>query len=528
MSRRLVVSDGRRALVITLLVGLPAWLAFAYWLNREHLPGFFEFESLAGNAGLLVAAGLVSIAASRGLLWASGRVKSGWPRAGWVLPGLVLLVHAAGLYDRDRFRGPDVFVILIDVLRADHLGVYGYERETSPNIDRFAQDSVVFDKAISQSTFTKTSVSSLFTGLYPYRHKVYRGGPDVVTDEGKVTSDVLSASHTTLAEALLDEGFLTAAWVENPQLRAYMGFDQGFVEYHDQPGSIETIRRQFSDWIDRWGERNRCFAYLHVLELHGPYEPEPPWKSKFGVYTDRFEGMDWREWRRYNKAVNFGQDEITTEEVEQLRALYDAQIAYVDSELGLIFDKLKADGLYDDALILITGDHGEAFMEHGFLTHSNTAYEELVHVPLIVKLPRSHGAGRRVQGQVALVDVAPTLVQHVNGQRKLDVDGLSLLGTLRDGAPLEERSYIYSELSNHLAIRSDRWKYIQYLERPPELYDLAADPKELVNVIDEHSDASELLRSLADHAFLQRESGESEEVAVDPEDVRKLQALGYM
>jgi arylsulfatase A-like enzyme len=513
--------------------------AFAPWLHAQiTLVGFTNAFVVEGmptarraviHIGLGVALFLAAELGARALLawhdrgWRPGRR----PPLAWVSIVLVglLSVQLIDRQSRALDERPNVIVILIDVLRADHLGAYGYERATSPRIDRFAEDSILFEQAISQSSFTKTSVSSLFSSLYPYRHGVYHGS---LTDTASnITSDVLPDAVTTVAEAFREAGYLTAAWSTNPHLRAYMGFDQGFERYRDQTVSASQVASEFAHWNRTWGPRRRFFAYLHVMDLHAPYNPKPPWDTMFGAYGDDFTGMRFPAWKAYREAVRNGEKTPSENEIVQLKERYDGQVAYVDSVVGGIFDALERDGLYDDALIVVTGDHGDAFMEHGFLAHSNTPYDELIRVPLIVKLPHAAHAGLRVAEPVGLVDVMPTLLDAVGAQPVDGVDGVSQWARIAGEADASSDRPIVSEYGECIAVRTDGWKYLACGERPPELFRLARDPGETTNVIAMHPGIAGHMGALADAARALR-AAPRDRVLVDPETVGALEALGYL
>ena len=502
----------------------------AQLVNRELLPGFLEAESLAGNAVMLVGVTVLAVALLRHLdhwrahAWPTGRSR--WPST--LFLGLVLL--GAQLWSRVHHRrdpGPDIVVLLVDVLRADHLGCYGYDRPTSPHIDRLAQDSVLFENYIASSTFTKTSVASLFTGLDPYHHNVYvgstRGGG------GPVESDVLSERFPTLAEELHDLGLATMAWVENAQLRGYTGFDQGFTRYEDRAGSIDRIATEFGAWHERWSGRVRSFSYLHFIDLHGPYEPEPPYRGMFGSSAPLpYDELHAGGWLGLKRDVKRGNRTLTEEEVRELEAKHDEQLVFVDEWIGRILAELRRTGRYDDALIVLTSDHGDAFWEHGFISHSNTPFEELVRVPLIVKMPAPRGAGRRVEDVVGMVDLAPTMIELAGGTPPGSMDGESFAPLLSDpDATLDPRRRVI-EYRLTVALRTDRWKYIDRPFAPPELYDLSVDPAELHDVYREHQDVARRFGPIVRKIFTAKERARSERVVVDAETREQLEALGYL
>lgn len=437
---------------------------------------------------------------------------------------------------------PNLVVIVLDALRADHLGLYGYARDTSPALDAFARDAVVFEQAISQSTFTKASIASLFTGRAPYEHGVYWG--DRRAAGGGLTSDALAERETTLAEALRTRDYLTAAWVQNSHLRPHMGFAQGFVDYRDQQGDAERIDRRFLAWLATPARLERFFVYLHYIDLHDPYRPEPPYDTVFGGPGTEaaYAGIDLDAWGAYLEGVRSGEIEVSEERVEAFRALYDGQIRHLDERVGRVFDELRERGLYDDSVIVVTSDHGDAFLEHGFISHSAAPYDELARVPLLIKLPESRHAGRRVERQVRLIDVAPTLLDLADAPRPRRMSGCSLVPLL-EGRPDEwanerpECSIAPIEIAEiegeppTLGLRAGGYKYIAG-PAGEELYHLEDDPGEQRNLLDEEEFAAErelaAFRGLAGRIAEQRARAEAGSVELDAQTIRELRGLGYI
>ena len=545
---------GRRAatasLLATALAAAPVGLAWALWFNLRM--GFRPADltqpfALWPNLRLLALfLALLVLAWAVLLAWTRRRLLADRPapiRAAAALAGLVVLVIAAPAVKAATAspakEAPHVIVLLVDALRADHLGTYGYERDTSPALDAFARDGVVFERAISQSTFTKSSVASLFTGRAPYEHGVYWGDRRDTAD--RLTSDVLPERELTLAEVLRSRGFLTAAWVQNSHLRPYMGFAQGFVSYRDQQGDVERINRRFLGWLRGPARLERVFAYLHYIDLHDPYLPEPPYDTLFGDPEPIYEGVDLAEWGAFLEGVRSGRIEVSPAEVESLRSLYDGQIRHVDDQVGWLLQELRDRGLYDQSLIVLTSDHGDAFMEHGFISHSAAPYDELIHVPLIVKLPGGRHAGLRVAEQVRLIDVYPTVLDLLDVPVPRRVSGCSLLPLLvgeraddpDGGVPC---SWAVSEIAEvedappTLGIRTRDHKYLLGPEGEAT-FDLRQDPGELRPLPETAvPEALAAFRRLAEEIETLRALARSRagSVELDETTIRELKALGYV
>ena len=324
--------------------------------------------------------------------------------------GLVLLLAGAAC---GRDPRPDVFLIVLDTVRADHLGAYGYGRDTSPVLDALAREAVLYRTAIAAGTWTPPSHASLLTGLLPSVHGVER------VDEG-VGSGVhaLNPEIDTLAERLQAAGWGTAAFVGNSGFLApVFGLAQGFEKYRLHGlGSVDDLVPVVVGWLERQGDRP-LFVFLNVIDAHAPYEPPAPYDRMFPGWLDP-------------PPPPHPQEEIyaqggapTPAQIAHYVGRYDGEIRHVDDRLGELFAALRRLGRYDDALIVVTSDHGELFGEGGRWGHGGDPVLELVHVPLIVKYPQRSRVGVETQ-PVSLVDVPATILATLGmtpsaGQRPL-------------------------------------------------------------------------------------------------------------
>jgi arylsulfatase A-like enzyme len=364
-----------------------------------------------------------------------------------------------GRPDADK---PNVILYVIDCLRADHVGSYGYPRPTTPAIDRLARDGVVFESVHACASWTKPAVGCLFTSLYP----VYHGAQTI--------DDVLDPGNLTLAEAFRSAGYTTAAWVANPFVSANpFGLTRGFgrvvqtldkppkVNINDLPADAADITRGVLPWL-RENRGQRFFLYLHSLDLHAEYRRRPPFDRVFVS----------RERTGAERQVD----------------LYDNELAYNDRELGRLVEALKREGLYDRTLVVVTADHGEEFGEHGFTRHGHTLFEALLHVPLVVKLPGSTHAGARIGALSSSLDIAPTLLDAAGLARPASFQGRSLRPSLAGIASPDRRAVFAEQLSPKevlYAARDERYKYIYQLVPEPgeRLFDLSSDPEELHDLL---------------------------------------------
>jgi arylsulfatase A-like enzyme len=531
--------EGRTALTATFLALPPTLMHVGFLANRAW--GIRPSELFGGygvGRNLLLVAGVMLLAG----LWAaleSQREELEPPKPPWRGLAATLAVWAGLALGVPFWLGqaaqpvptPPVIVLVIDALRADEPSYAGNPRPTTPNLDAFRRDAVDFAQAIAPSTFTKSSIASLFTSRSAYEHGLYWGSREV---DGVLRADLLSQAEVTLAELFREKGYLTTAWVQNSHLRSFMGFDQGFVDYHDQQGSIERIHGKLLPFLAGPGKRYGAFAYVHYIDLHDPYRPEPPYETMFGGSAQVYEGFDLDQWGRVLDDVRRGKVTLSAEQLASLRGLYAGQLRAIDEELGRLFARLKASGLYDRSVIVVTSDHGEAFGEHGFIAHSTTPYDELVRVPLLLKLPENRHAGATVREQVRSIDLAPTLLDLLGWKKRPSMSGCSLLPLLAGGTLAEECRTAVIEIAEEgayptVALRTERWKLI-HREHGEELYDLVADPAERVNLLAQGELPPELapLRERIAQVLEARKALERREVELDARQIQELRGLGYV
>jgi arylsulfatase A-like enzyme len=368
----------------------------------------------------------------------------------------------------------NVVIYLVDTLRADHLGVYGYERDTSPRLDAFAKDAVVFQNAYAPSAWTKPSTASLLTGLHPRRH-------------GGIRRDhTLSPRIELLSESLKSLGYHTAAFMTNPNTVALWGFDQGFDAFYDihdpdKPPSADAVAERVFEHMDAQPDQP-FFYYLHTMDPHDPYEAPPPYHGRWPRVTRRIDVS------RYEKGS------APPPIVQDDRAAYDEEIAYGDEHFGRLIDRLKADGLYDDAFIVFTADHGEEFWDHGQVLHGHSLYNELVRVPFIIKLPGKAHAGTVVHADASLLDVVPTIL-NLLGQSTPNLDGADLMPLIESPADADPRPIFLDldlervghqgEMFTGRAVVADGYKYVRMTAPVPRvsLFNLRVDPAEQNNLV---------------------------------------------
>ncbi len=376
---------------------------------------------------------------------------------------------------------PLVVVYLVDTLRADHLPLYGYARDTGPELSQFARDSVVFDQAIASSSWTKPSVASLLTSLPPRDH----GCVQFYTP--------LDPGLVTLAERMQDHGYATGAVVVNQLVLARdMHFDQGFSYFASalapqRAGQVVDAGLAFLD--ARRGQP--AFLYLHTMDAHTPYLPPPPFDRKYEPHPAP--GRAAAEPSDYREPID--RDRIV--------AQYDGAVAYGDQEFGRFLRGLRERGLYDTAMVVFLSDHGEEFLDHRGWVHGHTLFDELVRVPLVVKYPGGREAGRRVADQVQLIDVLPTILRSQGMVPAVGIAGHSLEESFEGKAPprvavLETK---YREFVAYGA-RSSAAKYVRHLYpgRSELAFDLRSDPHESRSHTPEANPAASALKLAAEAA----------------------------
>ncbi len=401
---------------------------------------------------------------------------------------------------------PNVVLVTLDTTRADHIGCYGDADARTPALDALARRGVLFAQAATVAPLTLPAHSSIMTGFYPTYHGVRLNG-----------GTALSQDQTTLAEALSREGYQTGAFIGAFVLDGRWGLNQGFGVYDDQfdmkkfkrldLAAVQRPGNQVMDAALRWLEGHKdgpFFTWVHLYDPHSPYEPPEPLLSEF-----RPRG---------------------------LAALYDGEIAFADQQVARLLSWLEKSGLDQKTIVVVLGDHGEGLGSHGEGTHGYFLYDYALHVPFIVSAPFDALRGVRVDAQVSLVDVLPTVLALAGIDSTARVHGRSLLPLmLRPKAPDKVEAYSESMTpslqygwSALRSLRSPRYKLVQAPR--PELFDLAADPGEETNVYDQHRDEARRMEAQLDRhvAETSRDAPAPEAADLDKETVERLAALGYV
>ncbi len=447
--------------------------------------------------------------------------------------GLALLALCA--CSRGPEPRPNILLIAIDTLRADHTSLCGYERETTPCLDAFARTATVFERAHSPSSWTRASFASYFTGLRPSVHGC----------EGR--DDALSDDHRTLAECFRDAGWATAAVYSNANITAELGFDQGFDIYdHPEPNAGYRQDFKFTDatavnaralsWLrDERPADVPWFMFVHYIDPHDPYMPH----EEYVFGSNANPGV--RGSRKYLRRIASMEPLVDRDGDKQvIRDLYDGEVAFVDAHVGILLDELDAADLAEDTIVIVCSDHGEGLWDHeDYRGHGKQLYQEQIHVPLAVRWPGRTEPGRRVSAPVNVTDVFATLAGEFGLAEQGSYQGRSLLARAEAGAAAEPVFVI--ERLDEVRLRSlVDWPWKLILDdsgRTARLYHLEQDPGETASLADARPDrlgelilrldaiaaADSLRRSELDIAVKKVERSK-----LGKKQIRDLRALGYV
>ena len=421
-------------------------------------------------------------------------------------------------------KGPNIILICVDALRADHLGCYGYARNTSPSIDKFAEDGIVFTRVFTQDTRTPPCFSSIFTSLYVKTH-------------GVIQWNKLSDRFTTMAEILSNSGYITAAFVNTRMLSAN-GLGQGFLFQKEAlPRFAKVVNEHVKQWLNKLRKNKRFFLFLHYYDVHRPYDPRKPFDTAFEQgYKGSVNGSEETIMR-----IHDGKLTLTKEDINHLDALYDGSIKEFDTDFSKLIDFLKSKGLYDDSIIIITADHGEMMGYHPKryfkYVHDASLYNGVINVPLIIKLPHNKHAGKRFNCLIESIDILPTAISYLGIGKSLDLEfqGRDFSNIFEsDNESVKFRDFIVSETYSggleRRAILKDQHKYIYTVDfRMRELYDLNSDPLELNNIFSQKQTLAQELHNTLENFFKELPKGPEDKDFVLSDEVREeLKALGYL
>lgn len=453
---------------------------------------------------------------------------SALPAPALVMVGLILALMTGCGVDQpvrsinpgaEEIDRPNVILILVDTLRADHLGTYGYHRETSPRIDQSAEsDGLVFERALGVAPWTNPTIASLFTGAYPQSVFEAAGHQEAIRQ-------VLPQGTTTLAERLQANGYRTIGMVDHPGITESLGYARGFDTFVRFFKELETPSWQDTpaDFVLRRLEevlaedsQKPVFLYLHLVYPHRPYAAPEPYRTLFGPRHKTFEEAE------RDRMINS----------------YDAEIRYTDDLIGDVEDQLRGSGFLRRTWRILISDHGEEFWEHGQAEHGGSFHDELIHVPMIFWPPDGSAiAPRRIGQTVSLIDIHPTILELGGVEPDPDLAGISLV-SLFEGSPPATPRTLFSESPHKGQLRrasvvDGNYKLIDEIDSTL-VYDLASDPEEKTPATIDPKIERKLLQELRQHRRRNRdrlkrlEAGDSQAIEPDAETVERLRALGYV
>jgi len=398
---------------------------------------------------------------------------------------------------------PNIVLIVIDTLRADHLPFYGYKKNTAPFLSKIASQSVVFENAFSASSWTAPATASIFTSLYPIQHGVIRGY--WASRNRKIELHRIPEKIKTIPEVLKEKGYKTYGIAVNINICKEQGFTQGFDRFKlFRYGQEERSNPHLKEWAQEIGSQEKSFIYIHYNDPHRPYHKRRPWYEK-----------------RKNKRAD-------------IIARYDSEINYVDQKIKDIFDFFLWD---KNTLLIVTADHGEGFMEHNQTGHSNTLYSEVLRVPFIIYFPEEDRVHKRIKSNVSSLDILPTIKDYLDIEDNEIQEGISLMPLIRGKIEDDNKRFFFPYLRTQkdmsLLLRGtiwNEWKYIFSNKNTQELYNLREDPGEKVNLY--HMNKEMMKRLFSKYSEFEKNckkfKRESKKTKLEAEKIKELKTLGYV
>lgn len=430
-----------------------------------------------------------------------------------------------------NWKDYNVLFVSLDTLRADSCGFMGYGRRTTPFMDGFSRDAAVFEAMHTHSPWTDQSHATIFSSLYPRVHSI--------------TFHYKNYLRFSVASILKKYGYKTAGFVESISLDSRIGIATGFDEYYNQsdPGDIKNNRasdnnKRVFEWV-RKNHDNKFFLFVHYFDIHYPYDPPDGYAHMF--HKDDYDGRIYG----IGKSLDFLQPQPTAEQISQTRALYDGEIAYTDDQFRRLISLLDDYKLMDRTIVVVFADHGEGFGEHKLFAHGNSLYQELMHIPAMIRFPGGDHAGKRIKGITRTIDILPTVLDYLEADTEEALQGVSLMPEIKSGVN-RDLLFFSDGIRYASCLRAGDWKminnYIMEEEvikliggRKPEyeLYNLKDDPAESKIVTDENPEKVAELKEIIKKfwtinkkwkkGFVMGRSGE-----IDEDVLKGLRQLGYI
>lgn len=432
----------------------------------------------------------------------------------------------------ETFSEPNILLIVVDTLRADHLETYGYSRKTMPIARQLANEGVQFDNAFSQAPWTGSSMTSLFTSVYPSTHGF------LYNTLGGTTSNFVNQNLVTLAEALGEGGYHRVGHVTNLYVSRKMGFAQGFDKFleHEHLADADAVTSAAINDLNGWAKKSESplFMYVHYMEPHCPYSPPADYKKTF-----ESESQPLPPTYKIPRHIDIGSRDLA-----DYRNSYDEEILFANDQISRLLDELKKLSLEENTLVILTSDHGEELFERGNFGHGRTFHDEVLHIPLILRFPAKIPANKKIDTIVELVDVMPTVLDLADLQAPEQMQGSSLKPLLQAAPKMPESPedrVAYSELfikgPPRIMIRSRTMKAVCVTEGEPHLtsyFDLTKDPTESNNLVStlDPSESEALVKQLVQWRVARTKQGApyqtGETKSLTEQELQRLKDLGYI
>ncbi len=428
-----------------------------------------------------------------------------------------------------REKRPNVILVVIDTLRAGNTSLQAYQHDTTPELKKFAKDAVYFPDALATTPWTVPSFGSILTGTYPHRS---HSGARLLRDNGSSEFSGMLANVVTIPRLMKLVGYKTLAVVNNPWLHSRSSAAQGFDVYDYHASSNYDIRRADATTdaslknID--ASDSKFFIMVHYFDPHMTYDPPASHK---GRYTAGYKGKLRSPLMFKPDELRYNSVKLSDQDKRFIIGLYDEEVSFTDQQLGRFISGLKQRGLYDDSLIIVTADHGEEHWDHGSFEHGHTLYQELLHVPLLIKYPGNRDAGRKVGGIASIIDIFPTILDYLGLDQLPQFQGISLYD-LQDPQELYSRDLFIEENefgprlrgmirgpAKTILNREDNTYMLFDLDTDPlEQEDLASDPGSSQTTV---SEQLKMIRALPDLKNVQQ-------MKLDQKERDALRSLGYL
>jgi arylsulfatase A-like enzyme len=422
----------------------------------------------------------------------------------YIFSVMTLLLLLSMITCKSESPRPNIVLIVIDTLRADHLSFYGYKNDTSPFIRKIASQNIIFNNACAASSWTAPSTASIFTSLYPFQHGVVMGFQACHRLEIKLNS--IPEKLQTIPELLKKNGYMTYGISENINISRPLGFAQGFdrfIRFNYPSNRINPALKKLSDEIKSC---ENYFLYIHYNTPHKPYHKIHPWYKK-----------------KNNKKLD-------------IISRYDSEINFVDDKIRQMYELFGWD---KNTLLIITADHGEEFWDHNGKGHGRTLHSEVIHVPFIIQFPEKDRIQKRIKTYVHNMDILPTIRSYLNMKKEQVEEGINLIPLIHDKRKKHYRNrYLYSHLYrersekkdlNTVSVINKEWKLI-YFRNKFKLYNIEYDPKEFYNRHEKNSDISKnlLSRFLDFEKTCKKFPQVSKKISLDEKNIEELKTLGYI